>query len=249
VTLAVANLTIGAAARRFHFRAKSSDEGVMKQIFVDKDYDLRRLRRFASLVDYVQRQEKSGRRPLIVDAGANVGASPIFFLSDFATARIVAIEPDRANFDLLTRNTEGLDVECIHGAVRSTPGRARLVNVGEGNWGFRTEAVANGSEDAGKDGADSVACVTINDIYAAHGADCFPFIAKIDIEGGELDLFAANTEWVAQTPLLIIELHDWLMPEQGTSASFLKCIAGLDRDFVYLRENVFSIANRLDALG
>jgi FkbM family methyltransferase len=244
MTLAVANLTIGATARRFHFRPKSSDEGVIKQIFVDKDYDLRRLRRFQSLVDYVQRQEKTGRKPLIVDAGANVGASPIFFLSDFATARIVAIEPDRANFDLLTRNTEGLDVDCVHGAVHSTAGRARLVNVGEGHWGFRTEAVGNGS-----DGADSVACVTINDIYAAHEPAYFPFIAKIDIEGGELDLFSANTEWVAKTPILIIELHDWLMPEQGTSAPFLKCIAGLDRDFVYWQENVFSIANGLDRLS
>jgi FkbM family methyltransferase len=242
--LAVANLSFGATSRRFHFRPKSSDEGVIKQIFVEKDYDLRRLRRFPSLLDYLQRQEKAGRRPLIVDAGANVGASPVFFLSDFATARVVAIEPDRANFDLLTRNTEGLDVDCVHGAVRATSGRARLVNVGEGNWGFRTDAVAEES-----DAGDSVACVTINDIYAAHEASHFPFIAKIDIEGGELDLFSANTEWVAKTPLLIIELHDWLMPEQGTSAPFLKCIAGLDRDFVHWQENIFSIANRLDRLA
>lgn len=241
---AVVNLTIGAAARGFHFRAKSSDEGVIKQIFVNKDYDLRRLRRLPSLLEFVQRQEKAGRRPLIVDAGANIGASPIFFLSDIAKARIVAIEPDRENFDLLVKNTEGLDVECIHGAVHAKSGRARLVNVGEGHWGYRTE-VLGGEEDGG----DSIACVTINDIYAANAVGYFPFIAKIDIEGGERDLFSANTEWVAKTPLLIIELHDWLMPEQGTAAPFLKCIAGLDRDFVYLAENIFSIANGLDKLA
>jgi hypothetical protein len=70
-----------------------------------------------------------------------------------------------------------------------------------------------------------------------------PFIAKIDIEGGEAELFAAETGWVDQFPLLIVELHDWLLPRAGTSRSFLRCVAGLDRDFVYLGENVFSIAN------
>jgi len=38
-------------------------------------------------------------------------------------------------------------------------------------------------------------------------------------------------------------LHDWLLPGQGTSRSFLKCMAALDRDFVHIGENVFSIRN------
>lgn len=70
-------------------------------------------------------------------------------------------------------------------------------------------------------------------------------MVKIDIEGGESDLFSANTEWVAKTPLIIIELHDWLLTGTANSRTFLQCIAGHNRDFVHIGENVFSIDNDL----
>jgi len=87
--------------------------------------------------------------------------------------------------------------------------------------------------------------VTMDEIYAARAATHFPFIAKIDIEGAEAELFSRNLDWVAATPLIIIELHDWLMPKQGTARSFLKCVAAQDRDFVYFGENVLSLRNQL----
>lgn len=90
--------------------------------------------------------------------------------------------------------------------------------------------------------------MTINDVYRALAAQAFPFLVKVDIEGAEGDLFSGNTEWVARTPLVIVELHDWLLPKQRTSQPFLQCIAQLDRDFVYIGEDVYSIANNLDAL-
>jgi hypothetical protein len=76
-----------------------------------------------------------------------------------------------------------------------------------------------------------------------------PFLCKIDIEGGERELFAEQTGWIDCFPLLVIELHDWLLPGQGVSRHFLREMAVRDRDFVYRGENVFSIANRLDAVG
>jgi hypothetical protein len=68
---------------------------------------------------------------------------------------------------------------------------------------------------------------------------------KIDIEGAEAELFSANTEWVDQTPLIIIELHDWLLSRQGISRNFLRCVSSLDRDFVHIGENIFSVKNDL----
>ena len=66
--------------------------------------------------------------------------------------------------------------------------------------------------------------MTIADIYrrvCGSGA-AFPFIVKIDIEGAEADVFASDTDWFNETPVVIVELHDWLMPKQGTAAEFLK---------------------------
>jgi hypothetical protein len=52
------------------------------------------------------------------------------------------------------------------------------------------------------------------------------------------------TSWIDRFPLLVIELHDWLLPGQSTSRNFLREIALRDRDFVYRGENIFSIANQ-----
>jgi hypothetical protein len=83
----------------------------------------------------------------------------------------------------------------------------------------------------------------MNDIYQRYSARCFPFIAKVDIEGGEEDLFSGSTEWVSATPVL--ELHDWLLTKSASSRNFLQCISQLDRDFVYIGEDVFSISNTI----
>jgi hypothetical protein len=131
----------------------------------------------------------------------------------------------------------------LQGALSSARGRARLVDPGVGHWGYRTEATQT------SDG-NSVPRFTVNDIYQQCDAICFPFIVKVDIEGGEADLFSVNTEWVARTPLLIVELHDWMLPRSANSRAFLRCISQLDRDFIYnIGEDVYSIANDLDTLA
>ena len=72
-----------------------------------------------------------------------------------------------------------------------------------------------------------------------------PYIAKIDIEGFEKDLFSKNTDWITLFPIIIIELHDWLMPREGSSNNFLRSIAQHDRDFLPFGENIISIAHDL----
>ena len=114
-------------------------------------------------------------------------------------------------------------------------GRAKLSDPGEGHWDFRTEAAADGE----------IQCVTINDILRQNAATHFPFIVKIDIEGGEAELFSGSTEWVGQTPILIVELHDWLLPKRGISQPFLKSIAPLDRDLTHIGEDIYSISNAI----
>ena len=43
--------------------------------------------------------------------------------------------------------------------------------------------------------------------------------------------------------LIFVELHDWLLPGQRTSQSFLKAAASLDRDFIVHKHHVVSIRN------
>jgi len=82
-----------------------------------------------------------------------------------------------------------------------------------------------------------VPCITVSGIYRQTDAQCFPFLVKIDIEGSEADLFSAITEWVARTPVIVLE--------SANSRSFLQCVSALNRDSVYIGEDVYSIANDL----
>jgi FkbM family methyltransferase len=226
--------------RPFWYRPNTSDEGVIQQIFQNKDYDLGRLRRGGELIAFWRAQAARGLRPLIVDAGANIGAASVWFHQQFPDATIVAIEPDRGNFAILERNAVGLPIGCLHGAVTSQARTVKVIDPGEGNWGFRTAPLADGESHE-----TQVESVQIGRMLDQQPQDTYPFIVKIDIEGAEAELFAGNVEWLDRIPLVIIELHDWLMPKQRTSGNFLRAIAPLDRDFVCIGENIFSIANSL----
>jgi hypothetical protein len=116
--------SFGTGTRKLHFRQQTSDEKVIKQVLIQRQYDLRRLRRAPELLSFVQRQQERGLRPLVVDAGANIGASAIFFAGNLPKALVIAIEPDLENFTLLCKNVEGLSVEPVHGAISSAAGHA-----------------------------------------------------------------------------------------------------------------------------
>jgi FkbM family methyltransferase len=234
----IADLHYGGTRREFHYRPSSTDENVIKDVLHSGQYDLRRLRRAKELAEYVANQAQMGLRPLIIDAGANIGASAVYFMIAYPNALVVALEPEVGNFELLLKNTAGLKVEALNAAVSSTKGRARVFDPGEGAWGYRTKLISD--EDS-----DGVPRVTVNDIYNSHSSGLFPFIVKIDIEGAEFDLFSGSTEWVERTPLIIIELHDWLLPKSGISRPFLECVSRLDRDFVQIGQEIYSIANDL----
>ena len=140
-TLALEAVTIRAAngpERAFYFRRDTSDAAVINDVFGKGGYDLRRLdrttkqRRHADVIAFLQReQQRTGKRPLIIDAGANIGAAALQFLSNFPNARIVSIEPEASNYELLCRNTAGLDVVCMQAAVSAGEGRAKLSDPGE----------------------------------------------------------------------------------------------------------------------
>jgi len=120
-------------------------------------------------------------------------------------------------------------------AEREMSGDAVLTDPGEGEWGYRT---------SGDGAGERVPRLAAAELVEQKRREGFrPFIAKIDIEGAEEELFSADTGWVDEFPLLIVELHDWLLPKSASSRNFLRCMAERDRDFVYLGENVFSIAN------
>ena len=238
--------------RDFVFRPESvGDIGVIEQIFKRRDYDLTRFALNRDFERYVNSNRAKGRRPLMIDAGANIGASPIYFLSQYPDAAIIAIEPERRNCGLLRANCTGLDVRVIEAAIASQPGSRFLIDPGRGDWGFRVIS----DRDVSTDGVyvAEVAAVSIGQIlhddpsndYAPPANDYALAIVKIDIEGGEKDLFSGDVSWLETAPLVIVELHDWMLPGEATSRNFLRAISSFDFDFVHVGENAFCFNNTL----
>jgi len=227
----------GGGQRKFVFRANSvGDTGVVDQIFRAADYQIHPDARFQTLVRYMTVQASAGKRPLVIDAGANIGASSVYFALQYPSGRVMAVEPEKGNADLARRNCEGLDIVVREAAIGAEPGTAFLSDPGHSDWGFRV----------GESGAVPVPVVSVPELLEeAEALQLFPLICKIDIEGGEAGLFAKNTAWVDRFALIIIELHDWLFPGEGNSRNFLRAIAANDFDFMFRGENAFCFNNRL----
>lgn len=115
-------------------------------------------------------------------------------------------------------------VLVLEAAIGSEASRGRIVNAGVENNAFRIDRNSEGN----------IEILSINDLLLHFGSpEYVPFIAKIDIEGFESDLFSRNTDWIARFPLLIVELHDWMLPRSASTGPFLRAIATQDRDFLY----------------
>jgi FkbM family methyltransferase len=207
---------------------------VLRNLFYNEDYNLARLSQWPNIKAGYERIVNAGKTPLIIDCGANIGLSAVYFALQFPAARIVAIEPHIGNCARALSATQGFQsVRVVRGGIASEAGSARIVDPGLSTDAYRTEL-----SDAG-----DVPMLTVGDLLQEEGPSTEPFAIKIDIEGFESNLFERNTGWIEAFPVLIIELHDWMLPQQSNSRNFLRAISRYKRDFVYIGENVFSIRN------
>jgi len=211
------------------------DLKIVQDIFSREDYGLWRLKRYDELVNKYQSIVHSGKVPLIIDLGANCGLAALYFALQYPASRIIGLEPDVSNYQKAKENCKHhSNVSFINAGISSKDGKGSIVNSQDENWSFMTEM----SDDGNVQMISMKTLLTNPEIK-----DTVPFIVKIDIEGFEKDLFSANTEWVNQFELLVMEMHDWMLPKTANSNNFLRCISQYNRDFLYIGENVFSIKN------
>lgn len=182
-----------------------------------------------------------GRRPLILDCGANIGSGVAWFAARYPGARIVAVEPAAANLGLLRQNARGLDVAIVAGAVGPARGSAILRGRLDAPLSFQVDPAGSGLDEAA--GAQAVEVFDLPALMdLSEGAE--PFIAKVDIEGAERGLFSAHQDILARFPLIVLEPHDFCMPGEEVSSSFFAFHAQQRRDFLFANENVFSVDYR-----
>jgi len=169
---------------------ESSDVDVFLQVFAEGQY--RPLREI--------RQPK-----VILDCGANVGYSSIYFLKVFPDARVIALEPDPENFRICAQNLAPYHprVQLLQAAV----------------WGSTTRvALERGSWRDGRDWAIRVREVNAEDKDVVGAMDIPSLLElipngvvdllKIDIEESELELFRCDPHrWLPSIRNIAVELH------------------------------------------
>jgi FkbM family methyltransferase len=141
----------------------------------------------------------------IVDAGAYIGLSSIYYSLKYENANILAIEPEKSNFEILEENTIGFkNIKRINAGLWSKNVTLKIVDSSSEKWAFKVEEI----EGETKDGIKSM---TLNSVLENSGFQEID-ILKIDIEGSEKELFSKNTEWLDKVKIIVIELHDRLIP-------------------------------------
>lgn len=182
----------------------SSDIQVFGQVFAEKEY--------GALVKKILDTGKNSVIKLIIDAGANVGYTSLFLHQYFPDACYVVIEPDEKNFEQIRKNfsKNKLTNTEMHLAGLWSSDRYLKVNrdsFGGKEWGFYvTEA----------DSPTKLKGISLSTLLER---SAFPLIdiLKIDIEGGEKEIFSKEeiiTPILQKTRFIAIEIHDGLADRQ-----------------------------------
>ena len=200
-----------------HLRLKASDFETYIKVFVQREYELP-LRKPPSV---------------IVDAGANVGFTAVFFANLHPQARVVAVEPEASNFALLKKNVSAYpNVTAVRAAIWKKDGFIDLVDPGIGHYGFQTKETHDDESTR-----DRVPCLTIDSLMAQHGISYIDFL-KMDIEGAEKEVLENASAWIDKVGVLAIELHDRF--KIGCNRSFYLATRDFDREH-HKGENVFML--------
>jgi FkbM family methyltransferase len=223
-----------------YLRKSIADHSIFWQCIVQAQYRFQDFPQSKALFQHYNYSVKSKKELLIIDCGANIGLSVIWFAETFPKAKIFAVEPDDENYKLLKKNTSHLGerVVCFKGAVWNKPLNLEIMNPDSGSASFRMGEVSD-------DSYRGVSAYTIDNICELAEVDQ-PFIVKLDIEGSQKNLFKNNNQWVSKTQLIILELDDWLLPWQGTSRTFFSCVSQFPFDYLLGGENIFCFRDRND---
>jgi len=217
-------LTTDLARHPLLCRPGTSDGNVFHQIFVEREY--------ACLDDL---RDVS----FILDCGANVGYSAAYLLSRFPSARLLSVEPDPGNFEVLRANLApyGDAARLLRSAVWSRPTGLVLSRDPYRDGMEWTRQV----RECGPGEHPDLLAVDIGSLLRLYPGERIS-ILKMDIEGAEGIVFGSNYEsWIDLVDNIVIELHDDSVFGDCTAA-FAAAISG--RGFSVARHGELTVCRR-----
>jgi FkbM family methyltransferase len=183
-------LELSPGAMRFPVRMRRSDVFTVAEIFHEGQYAI------ASPV---------ASNPVILDCGANIGLSAIWFLSRYPGARVHCFEPEPENFRLLEHNLRGsAGVVLNRAAVGRAAGRLPLTLSNSAAMHSLVGQMGSDTIDARRVEVDVVA---LPEYLSRHALDAVD-ILKLDVEGSELDVIEGMAGRLRSVKIIVGELHE-----------------------------------------
>lgn len=137
--------------------------------------------------------------PAVIDCGAHIGLSVIYFKHICPSAKIIAFEPDKKNFDLLAANIQSFNLKDItlrNEAVWINNTQISFNN--EGNMASRIET----SPDASQTNIMTVNAVRLKEIITGK-----VHFLKLDIEGAEYEVLKDIQDKLHFIDNMFVEYH------------------------------------------
>lgn len=210
-------INLSSIGREIVLRGRTTDIACFEKIFLRDEYGTP--------------FEKGTPPKFIIDGGANIGMATVYYASRYPSAKVFAVEPERDNFKMLTRNCAGLkNVILKRAALWPTKGKLGLKNSTNDAWAFLVE------KPPASRNYEEIEAITIEQILNELGASKID-ILKLDIEGSEKELFENCDNWLSNIGEIAIELHDRIKP--GCAAAFYRAIARIDFRHEIKGENIF----------
>ena len=166
--------------------------------------------------DHCYYTELANENPVIIDAGAHIGMSTLYFAKQFPTAKIIAIEPNPITRELLETNIweNRLEdrVEVLAAALSDQAGSAQLHHLIAAEWQLNANLTATAWNDAPLTHSTQVETITLSSLL-----DQPVDLLKLDIEGAELTVLREARPHLSQVGELFVEFH----PTNGNSVGEL----------------------------
>jgi FkbM family methyltransferase len=217
---------------KLYLRDGQSDLSVYRAIFVKMELNIQKFPQYSRIKRRCDEIVARGRVPIILDLGANIGVSSVWFALMFPQAKILAVEPDPDNVVLCRLNAgQFTNIKVVAAAIGARRGKVDLATPNELAWAIQTRRSDSGS----------VSVVTVDDLLSDEGPDADIFLVKVDIEGFERDLFQDNLEWIDSAAAIIVEPHDWLFPDEETSQPLQRALVARGREILICGEHLLFV--------
>ncbi len=173
----------------------------------------------------------------ILDLGAHIGATSVFFAVNFPNSTIQCVEPFEGSFEILKKNLQFHKNVIFKNCLIGNDNLNDVIFYDNKNdsWAFGIEKSSEKSTPIGK--VNMVSFIEIMKVFVSKDN----FLLKVDIEGAEDNIFSKRENWdlINEFQVVIVEIHDWMFPGKKTTLNIFAWVVYAKREVCIKGENLW----------